>query len=314
MVLDEKEEPFLFEITIDNFHVSILFSLDKSDGIRAPNEKYTTYSSNFAKIRVSREEDEAIPLYEDKKYPHYFADRTDIYAQAAINVLNKLLRFFKYKLGNPSLHDVSLNNHAGFDNPEWEDCNGTKIDPGFNTNSGSRAGGITYYNFLGIKSYNKNVHGTSLQQALRILHEPELFEEILSDARTAIVQDNYRRAILEMAIACEIYVKQFFFSTSELSSAVFDYLEEKRKIEVGVMDLIHNISKYAFGESFKDIKKKDYRNIDYLFRARNKIAHQGQCFYKDDKGIKKDIYDDTLKAWWESINSLLSWLSSKKNL
>ena len=114
-----------------------------------------------------------------------------------------------------------------------------------------------------------------------------------------------------MAIACELYVKQFFFKMNEISSSVFDYLEEKRKIDVNVIELINNISKHAFGESFKDTHGKDYKNIEYLFRARNKIAHTGQCFYKNDQGIKEQIYDEILKEWWESIKTVITWLESK---
>ena len=32
---------------------------------------------------------------------------------------------------------------------------------------------------------------------------------------------------------------------------------------------------YAFGESFKEHSAQHYKNIDYLFRTRNKVAHMG---------------------------------------
>jgi len=33
-------------------------------------------------------------------------------------------------------------------------------------------------------------------------------------------------------------------------------------------------------------KKKKYQLIDFLFRTRNKIVHEGEAYYKNDSGIK----------------------------
>jgi hypothetical protein len=141
-----------------------------------------------------------------------------------------------------------------------------------------------------------------------------LHEEILADARTAIVQYNFRRAVLDMAIACELYVKKVFFKTDVVSNAVFDYLIDNKKIEVNVMDLLHKIAKYVFAESFKEKFGKDYINLEYLFRARNKIAHQGEAHYTDQNGKKKTIDDNTLKEWWKSLDQVFNWLESKIKL
>lgn len=312
MLANEKDDSVTFKTTHNDFCVEISLILDKSDGVRAQDENYITHVSKLARLVVSREQEEALPPIEDrKKYGDYFCDRSDTYTEIAIIVINRLIDFFKYKLGNPGLYNITPYNQTDFDNPVWEDCNGNELDPKFSISAGSRAFGIPYYSRFDIQSYNSDIHSTELQKALKIEYTPELYEEILADAKTAIAQDNYRRAVLEMAIACEIYVKQFFFRSSEISATVFEYLEEKRKIEVSVIDLLHNVSRYAFGNSFKDTNPEDYRNIDYLFRARNKIAHQGQPCYKDEKGIKQNIYDCVLEDWWSSIKSVISWLAQR---
>ena len=136
----------------------------------------------------------------------------------------------------------------------------------------------------------------------------ELYEELLSDAQAAILQKNCRRGLLELAIACEIAIKQKFFRKKTPAGDIFEYLEDSRRLNVPAKELIDGGAKQAFGTSFKEEFSSDYQNIDFLFRCRNKIAHRGEIKYKDNSGTIHNVDEATIKKWWVSVAILLDWL------
>lgn len=260
---------------------------------------------------ISRNEENLPPASNRKERSSFFESIYDDYLNTAEQTVNTLLSFFRYRLGNPLIKAIYFYDDNVLCNPEWFDEKGNQLTPDFDISTVSCMPARYYDHEFDIRSYEHQNDHKMLEDWLSNPERQELHDEILSDARDAIVQENYRRAILEMAIACEIYVKQIFFRATELSSSVFDYLESKRKIEVNTLDLINMVSKEAFGESFKNAHQEDYKNIDYLFRARNKIAHLGKAFYKDDSGKECCIYEDTLMQWWRSIKQVITWLKAK---
>ena len=147
-----------------------------------------------------------------------------------------------------------------------------------------------------------------LQAALGTFDKPELYEELLSDAQTAFFQQNLRRSVLEISIACELFVKSFFFGNSNLSSTTYDYFKDKGRINIRVLDLIDNVAKRAFGVSFKDGNLDGFCNIDHLYRARNKIAHRGEIVYRDDAGNSIVVNKELTEEWWNSTKKLIAWL------
>jgi hypothetical protein len=73
-------------------------------------------------------------------------------------------------------------------------------------------------------------------EALEANTSYELYEELIVDARASVVQGNFRRAVLEMAIACEVTTKQLFFKKATPAGDAFDYLEDKSRINVSVRE------------------------------------------------------------------------------
>ncbi len=92
----------------------------------------------------------------------------------------------------------------------------------------------------------------------------------------------------------------------------FEYLEDKGRINITVLKLIDAVAKQVFGESFKDFNKDAYKNIDYLFRCRNKVAHRAEVVYRDDRNVLHKIDLSTLNQWWESIGKMFDWLNAHK--
>ena len=201
-------------------------------------------------------------------------------------------------------------NEDHFSNPLWYDDKGN--------NFGS--GGHYYFlvepmpgvngKLLGVKTL-KSENCTELLNYLQYDVEIELYEEIMSDAQSAIFSRNIRRAIFEMAIVCELFTKRKYFSKGGISGLAFDYFEDKGKLKVTVMELISTVAYEVLGESYKDYSPDDYRNVDYLFRCRNKVAHRGEVVFKDDSAtlITPDL--NLVECWYDSVGNLLNWLDSK---
>jgi hypothetical protein len=162
---------------------------------------------------------------------------------------------------------------------------------------------------LGEKRFTRE-DGPALMEYLAIKYQPYLFEEYLSNSQSSFYDNNLRRAILELAIACEINVKRFIFGSNSIASGVFEYYEDKTRSLGRVIDLIGPAAKRAFGTSFKETNENDYRNIDNLYRCRNKIAHRGELSFRDDAGNTHLVENDDFVKWWTSVEQLRNWLES----
>ncbi|MBM0741382.1 hypothetical protein JOY44_07075 [Phormidium sp. CLA17] len=136
------------------------------------------------------------------------------------------------------------------------------------------------------------------------------YEEILSESQASVFNGNLRRAVLELAIACELATKQSFFGEASRAGLAFEYLEDKGRVNVKVLDLITGVAVQVIGQSFKDFDKNAYIDIDHLFRCRNKVAHRGEPKFKDDTGKEYEISEEILQRWWDSAEKLFRWLDS----
>lgn len=79
-------------------------------------------------------------------------------------------------------------------------------------------------------------------------------------------------------------------------------------MRVRVLDLLDPVSREAFGNSFRSEHPDEYRDIDHLFRCRNKVAHRGELSYRDDRGTRVSVNATMVSRWWNSILVLVKWL------
>ena len=107
-----------------------------------------------------------------------------------------------------------------------------------------------------------------------------------------------------LAITCEVAIKSKFFREESLSAVAFDYLEEKRQVEITVNELIDRVAKRAFGQAFKDHDADAAKDIEHLFKCRNKVAHRARAEFKDDKGTLHQIGEADLHKWWKTYSSI----------
>ncbi|MFW9889120.1 MAG: hypothetical protein ACFFER_13120 [Candidatus Thorarchaeota archaeon] len=259
-------------------------------------------------VAISREEENEVPaliVTPDGKKSYelrspFFNELVGEYQEMARNVVNRAIYFFKYEL-----HQPLLNFRQDFRNPTWFNENGERLYqhhvfivdaiPGLTTGK-LKATIFTPNEELRFSEY------------LASTQKPKLHEELLSDAQAAFFEDNLRRTILEMAIACEVFVKQFFFSQGSITTAIFDFLEDKKKLDIQIIELIDKGAKYCLGHSFREEFMFDYEKIDYMFRCRNKIAHRGESIYRDYKGNIITADRDIIDEWWISVWTLIDWL------
>lgn len=225
------------------------------------------------------------------------------YERIATLVLANAISFFRFQLRQP-VGSALVALHGDLANPEWADARGARIDSGGHTWVARGVPGA--WGELGVKKLER-VHDGPLQSALANPRPPSLQAEILSDAQAAAFEGNVRRAVLELAIACEVFAKHTFFGGATGAVQVFESLEDKGKVSVRVLDLIDIGGAALYGKSFRQVDPTAYRDIDHLFRARNKVAHRGEPVFKDDGGHLHTVDRKMLNRWWSSVEKLFDW-------
>lgn len=220
----------------------------------------------------------------------------------------RIILYFKYNLNQPLLDDVTFNKNK-FGNIQWSDDAGHEYGSLVISFTSTI---ITVNESLDVKPY-KEADTNKLLDYLKDDSRIDLQHQILSDAQAALIGGNLRRGVFEMAVACELSVKRTFFSKNSVASDAFEYLEDKGKVKISVLEFISKVASEVFGESFKETHGEDFENIDYLFRCRNKIAHRGELTFKDINGIHQEATDEMTKKWYLSVRCLLKWLHIKHN-
>ena len=146
----------------------------------------------------------------------------------------------------------------------------------------------------------------ALQQALAESPiEPELYEQLLSDTRAALFQGSLRRAILELAISCEVAIKQAFFDKAT-EAALSPYFDEKRQVSDsvgGFTNLLGEPAERILGQNFRKADRRACIYIHHLFQCRNQIAHEGQPTYKNQRGHDRPV-DQAVAKYRSSKKSI----------
>lgn len=301
-----------FSVGIGSFDITIRLIPDESWGSKGINDTCFTRGVAGAEICVVRMEDEFPPEVvrnENGQMDYtiqsdYFASRSNVYGEVAREAANRMIRFFRYSLNTPLLRELSPG-HQSLRNAEWTDEDGKAV---------GKAGGVFVMNPVhglhGELDVRKLAPDNSSLLSLFLNEPPDasLTDEILSDAQSAWFEGNLRRAVLELAIACEVIVKRHFFAGDSPAGAAFDYLEDKAKVSVRIPELIDRVCTEAFARSFRDDHPDRYRDVDHLFRCRNKVAHRGELSFRDDGGRKIDVDALTVQSWWNAVVALRTWL------
>ncbi len=309
----EGESPE-FAIELRGFHVNVKFLFVEYWRSKGKDDAYWTTGVSALEVEVSRDEatDPPPPIETpDGKTDliaqgKYLRERLTEYQTTALEIANRVLRFFQYSLQTPLVQPIPLWAMA-LHNPTWSDSDGQVLRGGTHTVVAAPVPGL--HGELGAGKLDP-AELLKLQAFVNAPSEPTLADTLLSDAQTAWFQGNLRRSVLELAICAEIMVKRRFFAKASPAGAAFDYLEDKAKISVRVLDLLDAVADEAFGRSYKKEEAADYQRIDYLFRCRNKIAHRGELTFRDDSGRTINVDRSLVEGWWHAVAHLRTWLAA----
>lgn len=307
-----EDANLLFHVTRGDFNVEIMLIRD-SWGAKHESEENWTYGVERVLVTVSREESEfPPPVYPDAEgrrdytiQGDYFKERTNEYAEVAREAINRMIRYFRFSLHTPLLQELPIT-QEGFGTPQWTNEDNEVVGNGWSIEYAQYALGL--HGELGVKKLTPDLCA-ELNRFWECPDEPSLVSQLLSDAQGAWFEKNLRRSVLELAIACEVAVKRRFFSNETPAGAAFDYLEDKAKVSIRVLELVDKVAQEAFGKSYRVEHPEEYTKIDYLFRCRNKIAHRGELSFRDDSGSQLAVDANTVASWWNSSAALVEWLS-----
>lgn len=305
-----------YEARIGEFCVSVVLVRNGGARYRGPDDQYETSLAKKVQLHVTRAEGSKPPPTPRNakggrdvgERAEWIREREDGYRDAAVTALNRLIRFFKYTMKTPQLSQFSEHEDCLL-NPDWYDEDHNKLDPGIVKASGRL---ITSRGWLGERDFTVS-DDVDLEACLDRELEPEVFQDFLSDAQTSILGGKLARASLELAIACEVAVKQLFFGAGTVASAVLEHLQDKQHFNIRVIELLVGAAQSAFGESFKQTHPRTFEHIVFLFRCRNQVAHRGKLTYRDDGGRQQIVNRRVMEQWWKSVDTLMAWIEQHRS-
>lgn len=144
-----------------------------------------------------------------------------------------------------------------------------------------------------------------------ILHdiEPSIVDYHIEEARTAIFSKSIEVLIINIAIALEVFASRFCLEyarkISKETDPYFKCLSESQGSFIG--NYFKKIIPYLTSKDLSIEQKDQFNQIDYLFRTRNKIIHEGKAFYKDDSGAKHNVDYKKAHQFFLSVIEVLEW-------
>lgn len=310
-VADATERPRV-GATIGDFTVTVTVIPADHWRRRQKDASAWTTGADQLEVRISRDEPEAVPgmitladgtqdltvrgVYLYGKLPEYKA--------VAQEAANRVLRYFRDQLLTPSVKLFPSWTQA-LSTPTWFDHSDNELRGGNYVAVLQPTPGAD--GRMGVRKLGAN-DIPALELFLQSPIDTPLELTLLSDAQTAWFEGNLRRSVLELAICVEVLVKRKFFAAASPAGAAFDYLEDKAKVSVRVLELLDAVALEAFGQSYKLSMPACYQDVDHLFRCRNKVAHRGELAYRNDAGQTLVVDSAKVESWWQSVANLRTWI------
>lgn len=232
--------------------------------------------------------------------------------RALLETSNRLVDYFRYRLGNPLIRSLDYGSKGPW---TFYDESGTKL-----YEEGSAA--MVLHDFFPGLPGTKYALGSralrpeDIKDLNAFISDPAMPSTVLTlraQARDAVLLGDVNVAVLLLAVCAEVAIKSSFFRRDAVVAEAYDYLEEKRQVEVTPVELITQVARRAFGISFKEHDASACRDVEYLFRCRNKVAHRGHAIFRDQSGAQKIPDQQLLLDWWEAVDRLIQWLEVAKD-
>jgi len=218
-----------------------------------------------------------IPIHISKDFPSIPITDEDQKALVTVarEILHKLLTLYRWRGGQLQVNVADIEN-LNYDLRYFDSANNrVNVGPGGST-------GTSQLNVALIPI--KTIEWKDICQDLISGIEPEIYESLLLDARSVVSQEP-RRAVLDAATACEVFIEHSCNIASKndpkVDSVIYSALTPRT---AGISDYFNVVLRYLFGHSLKDEKQDLYEELGYLVNANNYVKHEGLCQYKHKSG------------------------------
>ncbi len=142
-----------------------------------------------------------------------------------------------------------------------------------------------------------------LQREMSSEVEIGLYEDFIVDARAALEEGDLSRAALCVAVACEIFIKEYTEKAAKeggISQEFWKYVKSRRPRVVDYYDPILDLVK---GCSLRAKNRGMYDLLDRLYQARNEIMHEGRLTFSWSEQKISQLREDIQKA-----EQVISWV------
>jgi hypothetical protein len=152
LVEDREGAIRTFKVAHDAYQVEVTWGEeDVPFHMWMPGSRWPCYGLSVLTITVSHPDTEPYPE-EHAERVAYIQPRLTAYAGVAAVITNRLIRYFKFKLGNPLLQEITPE-HFIYSNPQWMDECGTLLARAIMHFQSQGPVGLRYYPGLGIKVF-----------------------------------------------------------------------------------------------------------------------------------------------------------------
>lgn len=291
----------MFDLQMEDFHAHIELNLDLAENPLV--KSHHTFACTQIAVTLERDVEKQVSSVGEINL-----ECRERYLVILHTLVNRLTTYFRYHLGNPFLRRL---NAGHIDSWEWLNDQGALIHSESHGHLvGWFPGSPDSPNSLGSQWFKRSQE-PELIAALQTPTDLSVAYELRAQAQEAIFEGKGFLAVLLLAVSSEVSIKTAFFRRDSIASDAFDYLEEKRQIEVSPVELVNKVAKRAFGQSFSEHDKAAFDSLDNLFRCRNKIAHRAKATFRDKNENLTLPTAQMLVEWWNTVRKLQTWLESK---
>jgi hypothetical protein len=139
---------------------------------------------------------------------------------------------------------------------------------------------------------------------------PNIVDYHIEEARTAIFSKSVEILIINIAVALEIFTSRFCLEYAKKigkeTDICFKSLSESK--DAFTIKNFKKLIPYLVSKDLSAEDKNKYQLIDFLFRTRNKIVHEGKAFYRDDSDTEHIVDYDKSHEFFLAAIDILKWM------
>ena len=252
LVKSESGETVVMMVNLKGWDAEVtLMPTDRLGRIKQPRDGHWYYPVTELEITVTRDGELGDEM---------------VHEEAARALIERLLVFMQFKVWH-SLFEA-IEKYLQFFGPGHKDAD--RDEPGRIVKIEPQLQLVSGYEQQNMRDYMSEYFSEGLARAL------------LRDAKKSIECNRFRRACLELTMACEAALGMRLESAS--------------------------LVKASMGSVFINQHSQEYEHIVHLFQARDAIKHGGGGLFKFVSAAKKQRIQQDLTHWQGAVECLASWL------